>query len=59
MRRDDFDTMMEVAIRIANGFASARGERPIKLENYERQVDLEGYDVIKITVSGLEDEIDK
>lgn len=59
MTREDFDAMLEVSIRIINGIASARGDNPIKLETYERQSDIEGFDEITIIVSGLTDETDK
>lgn len=59
MRRTDFDDMMEISIRIINGFASAKGDNPIKLIRYERQEDIEGHDEIRIVVAGLEDEINK
>lgn len=58
MDRNDFDAMLEMSIRIINGIACAKGDDPIKLERWERQTDMEGYDQITLVVSGLTDGID-
>ena len=59
MKRKDFDDLLEISIRIINGMASAKGLRPIKLEHYERQEDIEGMDEVRILISGLTDEDDQ